>query len=94
MFQRHIDHVDAVLEDGISTLTWESEGSGKFLRGVQEVTTFSELHNKSTSNIATIRLKIESWKSPALFGRTEVKKSLDQNEVNNALTSRSALITA
>jgi hypothetical protein len=47
MFQRHIDHVDAELEDGISMLTWESEWSGEFLqRAVQEVMMFSELHNK------------------------------------------------
>lgn len=94
MFQKHIDHVDEVLEDGISVLTWESEDVGEFLKvAVQEVTKFSELYNKSTSNIQIIRNKIESWKPPALFGRTDVKKSLDQNEVNNTLNNRIAIIT-
>ncbi|OHS95209.1 Dynein heavy chain family protein [Tritrichomonas foetus] len=94
MFQRHIDAVDKTLEEGISTLTWESEGTSSFLEtAVQEVSKFSDLHNKSTSNIATIRNKIDSWRTPALFSRPDVKKSLDQNEVNNTLNSRIALIT-
>ena len=94
MFQRHIDAVDEILEDGISKLTWESEETNSFLtNAVAEVTKFSELHNKSTSNISTIKNKIESWKSPGLFSRQDVKKSLDQNEVNNTLNTRIALIT-
>ena len=94
MFQKHIDAVDEILEDGISKLTWESDQTNSFLqRAVSEVSKFSELHNKSTSNIATIRSKIESWKTPALFTRSDVKKSLDQNEVNNTLNSRIAIIT-
>ena len=94
MYQKHIDHIDQILEKGITTLTWEDEGCQSFLdESVTEVTTFSNLHNESTSNITTIKTKIESWKTPALFSRTDVKKSLDQNEVNNNLNNRIALIT-
>jgi hypothetical protein len=95
MFQRHIDRVDEVLKPGIEELTWENPAAGEWLStAVREVTTFSELHNKSTSNIATVRAKIESWKSPALFSRTDVKKSLDQSEVNTTINGRASLITA
>ena len=58
-----------------------------------EVTKFSELHNKATSNISTIKSKIESWRDPPLFSRQDAKKSLDPSEVNNTLNARVALIT-
>jgi len=94
MFQKHINHIDSIIEKGIIQLTWESEGTLDFLStAVGEVSRFSELHNKSTSNIQTIKSKIESWRKPALFSRQDPKKSLDQNEVNNALNSRIQSIT-
>ena len=94
LFQKHIDHVDGILERGISELTWVSDETRDFLQtAVTEVTAFSELHNKSTSNIKTIINKIEGWKAPALFSRPDSKKSLDPAEVNNNLNSRVALIT-
>ncbi|KAH0788142.1 Dynein heavy chain family protein [Histomonas meleagridis] len=94
MFQKHIDHIDSILEKGISELTWESSDVNDFLKeAVNEVTKFSDLYNASNSNISTIKNKIESWKQPALFSRTDPKKSLDKNEVNNTLNNRIALIT-
>ena len=94
MFKKHIDKVDAILEKGISELTWESDETKDFLeKSVVEVSTFSELHNKSTSNITTIKNKIESWKNPPLFSRQDPKKSLDASEVNNTLNHRVSLIT-
>jgi dynein heavy chain len=91
---RHIDQVDEVLKPGVEELTWEEPAAGEWLQAsVRDVTTFSELHNKSTSNIATIRAKIESWKTPALFSGTDVKKSLDAAEVNAVINARSTLIT-
>jgi dynein heavy chain len=93
MFQEHIDKVDAILERGITELTWEDEGAGAFLdTSVAEVSEFSELHNTSTSSISTIKSMIESWREPALFSRTDVKKSLDAGEVNNTLKTRDELI--
>jgi dynein heavy chain len=93
MFQEHIDKVDRTLERGITELTWEDEASGEFLdASVQEVSEFSELHNTSTSNIATIKSMIESWREPALFSRTDPKKSLDAAEVNNGLREREEVI--
>jgi dynein heavy chain len=93
MFQEHIDKVDRTLERGITELTWEDEGAAAFLDTcVAEVSEFSELHNTSTSNIATIKGMIESWREPALFSRTDVKKSLDAAEVNNILKLREETI--
>ncbi|KAK8861127.1 hypothetical protein M9Y10_012822 [Tritrichomonas musculus] len=94
MFKKHIDQVDSILERGISELTWESDDTKVFLeQSVTEVTKFSELHNKATSNISTIKSKIESWRDPPLFSRQDAKKSLDPSEVNNTLNARVALIT-
>ena len=94
MFQKHIDHVDQILEQGISTLTWENTESKDFLsQAVTEVSKFSELHNMSTSNIKDIKNKILEWKTPALFARPDAKKSLDQAEVYTTLQNRSATIS-
>jgi dynein heavy chain len=93
MFQEHIDKVDQTLERGITDLTWEDQSAASFLDTcVVEVSEFSELHNTSTSNIATIKGMIESWREPALFSRTDAKKSLDTSEVNNTLKAREETI--
>jgi hypothetical protein len=71
-------------------LIWEDEGAPAFLKkSVEEVSRFSELRNTSTSNITMI----DSWREPPLFSRLDPKKSLDQNEMNNMLNARIALMT-
>jgi hypothetical protein len=75
-------------------LAWEDEGAPAFLNeSVEEVSRFSELRNTSISNITTIKMMIDSRQEPPLFSRLDPKKSLDQNEVNNTLSARIALIT-
>lgn len=94
MFQKHIDHVDQVIERGLGELTWVDGDSKAFLTdAVQDVSSFSELHNASTSNVTNIVSKISEWKNPALFARQDIKKSLDQAEVNSTLQNRADLIT-
>lgn len=94
MFQKHIDNIDEILEKGITQLTWTDPTAKEFLENaVIEVSQFSELHNKSTSNLKVIKQKIELWKKPALFARVDPKKSLDPAEVTNHLNARSATIS-
>jgi hypothetical protein len=93
MFQKHISHVDELLERGIRELTWEDEGAPAFLKeSVEKVSRFNELHNTSTSKITRIKVMIESWRETPLFSRLDPKKSFDQNEMNNMLNARIALI--
>jgi dynein heavy chain len=91
MFQKHIWHVDQLLERGITELTWEEDGAPAFLNeSVGEVSTLSGLHNTSTSNITTM---IELRRESLLLNRVDPKQSLDQNEVNNTVNAQIELIT-
>jgi hypothetical protein len=68
-------------------------GAPTFLdESVEEASRVSELRNISTSNIATIKMMVESLPEPPLFS-LDPKKSLYQNEVNNTLEARMALVT-
>jgi hypothetical protein len=68
-------------------------GAPTFLdESVEEASRVSELRNMSTSNIATIKTMVESLPEHTLFS-LDPKKWLYQNEVNNTLEARIALVT-
>jgi hypothetical protein len=68
-------------------------GAPTFLdESVEEASGVNELRNMSTSNVATIKTMIESLREPPLFSLGP-KKFLYQNEVNNTLEARIALVT-
>jgi len=93
MFQTHLEALDKILEPATSSITWTDGGAKDYLNeAVQEVSKFSDLFNQAHSNIRVIKNKIESWKRPALFSRTDLKKSLNYEEVNNLLATKTAII--
>ena len=72
MFQNHIDHVDKILERGISELAWENKDLKVFYETtLTDVSKLSELHNMSTSNISDIKNKTNKLKNPVLFARLD-----------------------